>query len=137
MNLIARYTALIVMSLALPVITIVPTFDPDDTGIALLARLMIVPIYGCLAVFLMTSFRPANMRRYLQQTPTRIDDFHLWLAPAMVMLSFIWAGFVLIGMLALADFHNSHPFLFLGVFLGTGGLAIWIAIRVRRAFFQG
>ena len=137
MNLIARYIALIMMSFALPLLTVVPTFAPDDTGISLIARILFVPIYGCLAVFLMTSFHPAKMRRYLQKTPTPIDDLHLWLAPALVMLSFLWAGFVLIGMLALADFHDSHPFLFLGVFLGAGGLAIWIAFRVRHAFFYG
>jgi len=135
MNLLLRYVGLILISLALPLLTITPSVAPTNLGLDLLARAMVVPIYCCLAVFLMTSFHPGKLRAKLEATRTPFDDFHLWVAPVMVMLAFLWAGFILIAMLALAGFHKTYPFWFLAIFLGFCGLAIWIAIRVRKAFF--
>ena len=137
MNLILRYFGLCLLSLALPVFTLLPFDVLEETGVDLITRAMFVPIYGCLAVFLMTSFNPAKMRQHLEATRTRIDDLHLWLAPVLVMLAFLWAGFILIGMLAMADVHEAYPIAFLALTMGATGLAAWIAIRVRRAFFRG
>lgn len=137
MTLILRYIGLVFLSFALPAFTLYPSGAEGNSSFDLLIDVLYVPIYASLAVFFMTSFNPARMRRKLLQTPTWIDDLHLWTAPFMVMLAFLWAGIVLVGLLAQADFHVEHPFLFLGVFIGALVLAIWIAIRVRRAFFFG
>jgi len=137
MPLILRYISLVALSLALPVFTLIPSGATYNGSVDLLVRALYIPIYASLSVFLMTSFNPAKLRRKLLQTATKIDDIHLWSAPFMVMLAFLWAGLVLIALLAQADFHDSHPFVFLGLFIGAIGLAIWVAIRVRRAFFYG
>lgn len=137
MLLLLRYLGLFVLSIILILLTIVPTDTGPSTSIDLWRRGLYVPIYLCLAVFLMTSFRPVSLRKKLKKTPNRVDDLHLWLAPLMVLLAFLWADFVLAGMLALAGFAEVHPFYYLFFLFGGSALAVWMATRVRRAFFTG
>jgi len=137
MLLLLRYLGLLVLSIILILLTVVPTDAEPSTAVDLWVRALYVPIYLCLAVFLMTSFRPVILREQLKKTPNQVDDLHLWLAPLMVLLAFLWADFVLAGMLAVAGFAETHPFYFLGVLLGGSALAVWMAIRVRQAFFIG
>ena len=137
MLLLLRYLGLFVLSIVLILLTVVPTDSGPSSTIDLWIRALYVPIYLCLAVFLMTSFRPVTLRKKLKQTPNRLDDLHLWLAPLMVLLAFLWADFVLAGMLAVAGFAETHPFYYLGLLLGGSALAVWMATRVRQAFFIG
>jgi hypothetical protein len=137
MLLLLRYLGLFVLSIILILLTVVPTDSEQSTMIDLWVRALYVPIYLCLSVFLMTGFRPVTLRKKLKQTPNRLDDLHLWLAPMMVLLAFLWADFVLAGMLAVAGFADTHPFYYLGLLLGGSALAVWMATRVRQAFFTG
>lgn len=137
MLLLLRYLALVVLSIVLVLLTLVPTEEGAGSSVALWARAFYVPIYCCIAVFLMTGFRPVALRAQLRKTPNRVDDLHLWLAPLMVLLAFLWGDFVLVGMLAVAGFADNHPFWFLFILLGGSALAVWVAMRVRRAFFIG
>ncbi len=137
MLLLLRYLGLFGLSIGLILLTIVPTDTGPSTTIDLWIRAFYLPIYLCLSVFLMTSFRPVTLRAQLGKTPNRVDDLHLWLAPLMVLLAFLWADFVLAGMLAVAGFAQSHPFYYLGLLLGGSALAVWMAMRVRQAFFTG
>ncbi len=136
MNLILRYLAFMPLTFFLPLFVLIPNAAISNSALDLMIRLLSLPIYCCLATFLMTSFDPPRMRARLQATPTRLDDLHLWLAPILVILAFLWAGFCGIGALALAEFDQSHPLVFLLLTIGATVLAIWMGIRVRRAFMR-
>ena len=137
MTLILRYFAFVPLTFFLPLFVLIPYGAAPGSVLDLATRLLALPIYCCLATFLMTSFKPADMRRRLQATPTRIDDLHLWLAPMLVIAAFLWAGFLLIGALALAGFHERWPLVFLALTVASLVLAVWMGVRVRRAFFFG
>lgn len=137
MDLFFRYCAFVLLSLCLPAFLVAPTLGEPSGAVDLLVRIMVLPIYGCLAVMLMTGLKPARMRQRLEQSPNPIDDLHLWLGPFMVILAFFWAGFMLIGLLAIAGFHENHPIVFLGLAVGGIVLAIWMGVKVRRAFLYG
>lgn len=133
--LILRYFVFVGLSLALPVGVLVPW--AEGMGPAEVWRLaMLVPIYCCLIVFVLIGFRPAQMRRALRATPTRVDDLHLWIAPVLVLVGFVWAGLLLLALLAFDQFEQRHPFIYLGLLVAMIGLGFWTAIQVRRPFWR-
>jgi len=137
MRLLLRYFLFLLLSFFLPLVTLLPNTATPDSLLDISIRLIALPIYGCLVVLLMTGFRPALMRRRLEQTPNRLDDLHLWLAPVLVILGFIWGGFTLAAILARAGLHETHPLLYLAVVLGALVFAVWMGVKVRRAFLFG
>lgn len=129
MNLFFRYFGFFAVSLMLPVVVLLP-WDENNSVLNLLVRLMILPSYSCLIVFILIGLRPPNLRRALQATPNQIDDLHLWLAPLFAIAGFLWAGFHLVGLLAMNKFSDNYPVIYLCLFLSAIALAIWIGMRV-------
>lgn len=133
--LLLRYFGFSVLSLGLPAVVLVPWVEGMG-ALQVWSLALMVPIYCCLIVFILIGFRPAQMRRALQATPSRVDDLHLWIAPILVLAGFLWAGLLLLGLLAFDEFETRHPFVYLGLLVGMVFLGVYTAIRVRKAFLQ-
>lgn len=132
MNLFFRYFGFFAVSFLLPIAVLVPWNDTSGV-LNLLVRLMILPSYCCVIVFILIGFRPPHLRRALQATPNQIDDLHLWLAPLFTIAGFLWAGFHLVGVLAIEEFSDHYPLIYLCLFFSAIALAIWIGVRVFSA----
>ena len=133
--ILLRYLGFFGASLALPVFVLVPWHSGMD-GAGLIRLLVIAVIYACGVVFILIGFKPSDMRRAIVQSPTGWDDLYLWLAPILVLMGWLWAGFHIVGLLALSGFGETQPVLFLVACGAILALAVWVSVRVRKAFWR-